>query len=88
MTDERKPRGFAALTPEQRYAICSKGGKAAHAKGVAHVFSGEKAREAGRKGGEIVASNRKHMAEIGRRGGEVRREKRQLKSLQASTGSV
>jgi general stress protein YciG len=31
--------------------IASKGGKAAHAKGTAHEWSREEAREAGRKGG-------------------------------------
>lgn len=31
--------------------IASKGGKAAHAKGTAHEWSHEQAREAGRKGG-------------------------------------
>lgn len=31
--------------------IASKGGKAAHAKGTAHEFTSEEAREAGRKGG-------------------------------------
>jgi general stress protein YciG len=50
--------------------IASKGGKAAHEKGTAHEFTRDEARAAGKKGGEVVSQNRKHMAEIGRRGGE------------------
>lgn len=62
-------RGFAAMSPEQRSAIASKGGKAAHAKGTAHEFTADEARANGRKGGETVAKNRAHMSEIGRIGG-------------------
>lgn len=50
--------------------IASKGGRAAHEKGTAHRFNSEEARQAGRKGGESVSSNRSHMAEIGRIGGK------------------
>lgn len=46
-----KPRGFAAMDPETRRAICSKGGRAAHATGKAHRFTTEEAKVAGRKGG-------------------------------------
>jgi uncharacterized protein len=66
-----KPRGFAKMDPEKQREIASKGGRAAHARGTAHEFSSEEAREAGRKGGQIVSRNRAHMAEIGRRGGEA-----------------
>jgi hypothetical protein len=34
-----KPRGFAAISPERRRDISSKGGKAAHAAGTAHRFT-------------------------------------------------
>lgn len=54
----KKKRGFAAMTPEQRAAISSKGGKAAHAQGVAHEFTQEEARAAGRKGGEATHTSR------------------------------
>lgn len=64
-------RGFASLPPEKRSAIASKGGKAAHAQGRAHEFTDEEAREAGRKGGEIIARDRAHMAAIGRAGGQA-----------------
>jgi general stress protein YciG len=50
--------------------IASKGGKAAHAKGTAHEFTPEEAREAGRRGGMVVSQNRDHMAAIGREGGK------------------
>jgi len=48
----RSKRGFAAMDEEKQREIASKGGKAAHAKGTAHEFSSEEAREAGRKGGQ------------------------------------
>ncbi|MDC3958438.1 MULTISPECIES: KGG domain-containing protein [Polyangium] len=55
---------------DKQRAIASKGGKAAHEKGTAHEFTPDEARQAGKKGGEVVSQNRKHMAEIGRKGGE------------------
>lgn len=64
-------RGFASMDPDKQREIASKGGKAAHEQGTAHEFTSEEAREAGRKGGEAVSRNRKHMAEIGRKGGEA-----------------
>ena len=54
MTTEKKKLGFALMTPEQRSAISSKGGKAAHAYGVAHEFSAEEARSAGSLGGKAT----------------------------------
>jgi general stress protein YciG len=45
-------RGFASMERNKQREIASKGGKAAHAKGTAHEFDSEEAREAGRKGGE------------------------------------
>ncbi|WP_044242648.1 general stress protein [Chondromyces apiculatus] len=50
--------------------IASKGGRAAHEKGTAHEFTKDEARAAGKKGGEAVSQNRRHMADIGRKGGE------------------
>lgn len=60
------------MNPEKQREIASAGGKAAHAKGTAHQWSSEDAREAGRKGGEKVSQNREYMREIGRRGGKSR----------------
>ena len=63
-------RGFASMDKQKQREIASKGGKAAHAKGTAHEFTPEEAREAGRKGGMVVSQNREHMATIGREGGK------------------
>ena len=63
-------RGFAAMSPERQKQIASEGGRAAHRLGVAHEWSSEEARMAGKKGGQIVSRNREHMSEIGRRGGQ------------------
>ena len=49
-------RGFASMNRDKQREIASKGGKAAHAKGRAHEWTKEEAREAGRKGG--MASQR------------------------------
>ena len=43
--------------PKQR-EIASLGGTAAHAKGTAHVWTSEEAREAGRKGGQAAQARR------------------------------
>ena len=56
----KQRRGFAAMSPEKQKEIASRGGRAAHEKGVAHVFTPEEAREAGRKGG--AAAQRKRAA--------------------------
>ena len=45
-------RGFAAMNPERQRRIASEGGRAAHKQGVAHEWSSEEARAAGRKGGQ------------------------------------
>ncbi|HRO43901.1 MAG TPA: KGG domain-containing protein [Flavipsychrobacter sp.] len=64
-------RGFASMDAARQREIASKGGKAAHQQGVAHKWSSEEARAAGRKGGESVSRNKEHMAAIGRKGGEA-----------------
>ena len=58
-------RGFAAMDPEMQREIASKGGKAAHEKGVAHKFTSEEARLAGKKGGRRVRSNRTEINQKG-----------------------
>ncbi len=70
---QKSPRGFAAMNQDKQREIASKGGRAAHAKGTAHEFTADEAREAGRKGGETVSRNREHMAQIGREGGKQSR---------------
>lgn len=70
-------RGFAAMDREKQRRIASEGGRAAHRQGVAHEWSKDEAREAGRKGGQIVSQNREHMSEIGRKGGQSSGQRRQ-----------
>jgi general stress protein YciG len=66
--------------------IARKGGRAAHEKGKAHEFTPDEARAAGRKGGEKVSLNRKHMAEIGRRGGRSSAQRRRPVGEESSPG--
>jgi general stress protein YciG len=80
----RSNRGFASMDPNKQREIASKGGRAAHAKGTAHEFNSDEARDAGRKGGQAVSRNREHMAAIGRRGGEARGNARR----QAASGGA
>lgn len=54
-----KDRGFASMDPKKQKEIASKGGKAAHQRGVAHEWTSEEAREAGRKGGINSHRNRR-----------------------------
>ncbi|WP_276132246.1 KGG domain-containing protein [Polluticoccus soli] len=51
-TGRTSNRGFASMDPKQQREIASKGGQAAHALGVAHEWTSEEARAAGRKGGQ------------------------------------
>lgn len=71
----KRPRGFAAMSPEKQRQIASQGGTAAHKKGTAHQFNTQEARLAGRKGGESVSQDREHMSEIGRKGGKKRAQR-------------
>lgn len=75
-TSRKDKRGFASMDAQLQKQIASKGGRAAHAQGVAHEFNSTEAREAGRKGGVAVSRNRQHMAEIGKKGGEAAHNKR------------
>jgi uncharacterized protein len=58
-----KDRGFASMSPEKRRAIASKGGKSAHARGLAHQFTPEEASAAGKKGGAKSSRSRKRKSE-------------------------
>jgi general stress protein YciG len=79
VTTERQKRGWATMTSEQQRAVASKGGKAAHAQGVAHEFQkgSELARAAGRKGGQI---HKERMA--------ARRAERENASLPLTTAAT
>ncbi|HEV7331835.1 MAG TPA: KGG domain-containing protein [Flavisolibacter sp.] len=58
---QKSRRGFAAMSPERQREIASQGGRAAHQQGVAHEWSTEEAREAGKKGGQV--SGKRKMTE-------------------------
>lgn len=47
----KKPKGFAAMSPEKRKAISALGGKRAHELGVAHRYTSDEAKTAGQLGG-------------------------------------
>jgi general stress protein YciG len=51
-TPKKSVRGFAAMDAEKQKEIARKGGRAAHEQGVAHEWSSQEAREAGKKGGQ------------------------------------
>jgi uncharacterized protein len=59
----KEDRGFASMDRAKQREIASKGGKAAHAKGTAHEWTSEEAREAGRKGGMASHRRRKQMTD-------------------------
>ena len=45
-----RPRGLAAMSPERRREIASKGGRTSQARGTAHQWTPEEASMAGKKG--------------------------------------
>jgi general stress protein YciG len=51
-SSKKSVRGFAAMDAEKQREIARKGGRAAHEQGVAHEWSSEEARQAGKKGGQ------------------------------------
>jgi uncharacterized protein len=65
----KEDRGFASMDRAKQREIASKGGKAAHAKGTAHEWTSEEAREAGRKGG--MASHRRRKQLLEQQGGSA-----------------
>ena len=56
--NQKARRGFAAMSPDRQREIASQGGRAAHKQGVAHEWSTEEAREAGKKGGQASGKRR------------------------------
>lgn len=59
-------RGFAAMSAERQREIASQGGRAAHQQGVAHQWSKDEARAAGKKGGQASGSRRRGTEKEGR----------------------
>jgi hypothetical protein len=70
----KEDRGFASMDRQKQREIASKGGKAAHAKGTAHEWTSEEAREAGRKGGMASHRRRQEGAGPDEDGGEMMSE--------------
>lgn len=79
MTDApRPPRGFAAMTPEQRIEIARKGGQSVPAEKRSFSTNPELAAKAGRIGGQSVppekrtfSANRVLASEAGTKGGKA-----------------
>jgi uncharacterized protein len=46
----RRARGLAAMSPERRREIASKGGRTSQARGTAHQWTAQEASAAGKKG--------------------------------------
>ena len=80
--NKKKKYGFAAMSPEKRREISSKGGKASRDNGTLYKFSSEDCSEGGTK----TSQNKDHITEIGQKGGEASRNngtlyKRYISSL-------
>ena len=72
-------RGFASMTPEQRRALGSRGGKTAHERGTANRFTPESASAAGRVPHEKGTAHKwtsEEAREAGRKGGTATRRRR------------
>jgi general stress protein YciG len=80
MEKQKQKRGFAVMDPARQREIASRGGKSAHAKGVAHRYTSEEAQKAGKIGGSLLARSREHMAAIGATGGRKSGESRRRKA--------
>ena len=65
----KEDRGFASMDRQKQREIASKGGKAAHAKGTAHEWTSEEAREAGRKGG-MASHQRRKQSQLDEQGAD------------------
>ena len=78
-TTTPRPRGFAGMTPDQRRALGSKGGRTAHARGTANKFTPETASVAGRRPHENGTAHKwtsEEAREAGRKGGSALRRRR------------
>lgn len=60
---KKQHRGFAAMSKKKRLELCSKGGRAAHKKGVAHEWTRDQARALGRQGGLKSQEKRRQQRE-------------------------
>lgn len=60
-SNARRARGLAAMSPERRREIASKGGRTSQARGTAHQWTAEEASAAGKKGSARYALRRAEM---------------------------
>jgi uncharacterized protein len=60
-SNDRRARGLAAMSPERRREIASKGGRTSQARGTAHQWTAEEASAAGKKGSARYALRRADM---------------------------
>ena len=86
MAGERKTNSRAASHTNREHQEQTResysGGRGWHGDPAGHAA-------AGRKGGQKIASNREHMAEIGRRGGEaVSRDRRHMAEIGRKGGQA
>lgn len=56
-----RARGLAAMSPERRREIASKGGRTSQARGTAHQWTAEEASAAGKKGSARYALRRTEL---------------------------
>lgn len=75
----KKPRGFAAMTPERRKEIAAMGGRKAHANGNAHRFNSVTASIAGKAVKKRNIHSPEKAREYGKKGGEKSAEIRRNK---------
>ncbi|HEY3991623.1 MAG TPA: KGG domain-containing protein [Ktedonobacteraceae bacterium] len=61
-TTSKRPRGLAAMSPERRREIASKGGRTSQARGTAHQWTAEEASAAGKKGSARYALRKTEVA--------------------------
>jgi general stress protein YciG len=85
---EKKKTGFVMMDAEARRAHSSRGGKLAHSLGLAHEWTSDEARAAGKKGGTRISQNREHMAAIGRKGGLALSKNREHMSTIGRAGGL
>jgi hypothetical protein len=74
-----KPRGFGALSPEQRRLLGSRGGKVAHERGTANKFDSASASAAGKiphEKGTAYRWTSEEASAAGRKGAGVSRRRR------------
>jgi hypothetical protein len=82
-----RPRGFAAMSVEDRRRLGSKGGKNAHERGTANKFTPEAASIAGRKPHENGTAHKwtsEEARQAGQKGGSALRSRRRA----AATGQA